>query len=77
MYTAYMRVEVIGKTRNMVKVRIRLDENNDTCLYADKDQVISLEEGMVPVSWIREYASQFPEDCFPFQKMLERWESNV
>ena len=75
MYTAYMRVEVIGRTRNMVKARVQLSENDEICLYTDESQLISLMEGTIPISWIRRYAEQFPEDQFPFKKMLEAWEN--
>lgn len=73
MSTAYLKVEVVGKTRNMVKARVNLSENEEICLYADESQIISLMEGAIPISWIRRYAEQYPEDYFPFKKMLERW----
>lgn len=75
MDTAYLKVEVVGKTRNMVKARAKLSEYEDICLYVDESQIISLMEGTIPISWIRRYAEQFPEDCYPFMKMLESWEN--
>ncbi len=75
MDTAFMKVEVVGRHRDMVKARIRTDENNEIYVYADADRVFHLMEGTIPISWIRRYAEQFPDDYFPFKKMLESWEN--
>lgn len=75
MDTAFMKVEVVGRHRGMVKARIGTDGNNEIYVYVDADRVFHLMEGTIPISWIRRYAEQFPDDYFPFKKMLEAWEN--